>query len=163
MDPGPPRASARGGYRWTMPHRSDDLRRLEGHMDRLVMELWGGGRGPSTFRPAVDVYVAGQPPVLTVELELAGIAVGDVDVVVEGDVVAIRGVRRPPANERRAYQHAEIEWGRFERRVQLPDRVDVDAARADCRDGLLSISMPLAPAPQPARRSIVVRTERDPG
>ena len=132
-------------------------------MDRLVMELWGGGRGPSTFRPAVDVYVAGDPPVLTVELELAGIAVDEVDVVVEGDVVAIRGVRRPPANERRAYQHAEIEWGRFERRVQLPDRVDVDAARADYRGGLLSISMPLAPAPQPRRRSIAVRRDEDAG
>lgn len=130
-------------------------------MDRLMMDLWGGGRGPATFRPGVDVYVSGDPPVLTVELDLAGVDPDAVEVVVEGEVLAIRGQRRPPAHERRAYQHAEIEWGRFERLVQLPERVDVEGARADYRRGLLSISMPLAPAAPPSRVAIDIRLSKE--
>jgi HSP20 family protein len=130
-------------------------------MDRLVLELWGGGGSRAAFRPAVDVHLSGDPAVLTVELEIAGIDPDEVEILVEGDVLVVRGTRRPSASERRAYQHAEIEWGRFERRIQLPERVDVARASADYRRGLLSISVPIAPTRPPSRVSISVRERPD--
>jgi HSP20 family protein len=95
------------------------------------------------FRPALDVYRTDDPPVITVVVELAGIDADDVDAAVVDGVLVVRGRRvRPAAN--RFYQHIEIDYGIFERRVQLNDAVDSEAASATYENGLLSIHLPLA-------------------
>ncbi len=133
-----------------------------------MAELLRGGRGAAQFRPAVDVYVSGEPPVINVELDAAGIDPDAVHVTIDGDLLTIEGERRPPV-ERRAYQHAEIEWGRFERRLRLPTTVDVERARADYTAGLLTISLPVSQA-SPAgpilvdvRRRGRTRSDAEPG
>jgi HSP20 family protein len=95
------------------------------------------------FRPALDVYRTDDPPAITVVVELAGIDPDDVDAAVVDGVLVVRGRRvRPAAN--RFYQHIEIDYGIFERRVQLNDAVDSEAASATYENGLLSIHLPLA-------------------
>ena len=42
----------------------------------------------------------------------------------------------------------EIEYGRFHRRLSLPDDVDIDAAVATCSRGLLTIVLPVADRPK---------------
>lgn len=122
------------------------------------MELIGGSRrSAAPVHPPVDVFVAGDPPVLTVEMDVAGIEPDEVEITLDGDLLVIRGERRPSEGGRRAYQHAEIEWGRFERGLRLNAQVDIAAARADYRRGILSITLPLAPAPPPSRVTITVR------
>jgi HSP20 family protein len=108
-----------------------------------MAELLRGGRGQTQFRPAADVYVSGEPPVINIELDAAGIDPEAVRVTLDGDVLTIEGERRRPV-ERRAYQHAEIDWGRFERGVRLPAMVDIEQARADYEAGLLTISLPVS-------------------
>ena len=124
-------------------------------VDRLFAELFpSGGRGGSNeSRAPVDVYlVEGDPPALTVEIGLAAVRPEAVDVALHHDELVIRGERRrEPVEGRRVYQHAEIPWGPFERRVRLNVPVDPAAAKASFEHGLLRISLPLAPRP-PLRR-----------
>jgi HSP20 family protein len=50
------------------------------------------------------------------------------------------------------YQQMELEYGPFQRRIQLPDGVDAAAARATYDRGLLKIVLPVAQRPAPGAR-----------
>lgn len=130
-------------------------------VDRLFAELFPGGRRGTSpeARAAVDVYLAeADPPVLTVELDVAGADPRSVDVDLQGDVLVVRGERRRRGQPgRRSYHHAEIPWGPFERRLQLNVTVDATSAAADYEDGILRIQLPLAPRPPRQRVAITVR------
>lgn len=71
--------------------------------------------------------------------ELAGLGKDDVEILFDDGVLSIRGEKQGEKREGRAV--SERWFGRFERRVSLPD-ADEGAAKADFRDGLLTISLP---------------------
>ena len=96
------------------------------------------------FRPSLDVYRTDDPPAITVVVELAGIDPAEVDVAVVEGVLVVRGQRRRTAGDQRSYQHIEIDYGVFERRVQLNETVDSEGANATYENGLLSVHLPLA-------------------
>jgi HSP20 family protein len=123
-------------------------------VDRLFAELFPGGRhgASSEARAPVDVYVAdGEPPTVVVEIDAAGVDPDRVDISLHGDVLVVRGERRRSVGGRRVYQHAEIAWGPFERRLRLGVPVDATATTASYEGGILRISLPLAPK-APLRR-----------
>ncbi len=129
-------------------------------VDRLFADLFPGGRhgASNEARAPVDVYLTdGPPPSLTVELDIAGVDPAQVDVALVEDVLVVRGERRRAGGGRRAYQHAEIAWGAFERRLRLGVSVDAAAASAAYENGILRIRLPLAPAPPSRRVDITVR------
>lgn len=141
---------------------SDDFilgfRRLQGELDQLFVELCGGprsGRGDAV-RALADVYLTGDPPTLTVQLDLAGVDPTELDISLAGELLTIRGARARPRGERRVYQHAEIDWGPFERRLRLGVPVDADSARASYERGLLTIALPLARSRPSSRVPITV-------
>lgn len=130
-------------------------------VDRFLADLFPGGRhgASNEARAPVDVYLTdGPPPTLNVELDVSGIDPAAVDVDLTEDLLVVRGERRRPTG-RRVYQHAEIAWGRFERRLRLGVAVDHSAASASYDDGILRIRLPLAPAPTPHRVQITVQGE----
>lgn len=133
-------------------------------VDRLFAELFPTGRRGASpqARAPVDVYLTDtDPPVLTVELDVAGADPAAIDVALQGDVLVVRGERRRRgAPGRRSYHHAEIPWGPFERRLRLNLTVDPAAASADYEDGILRIQLPLAPAPPRQPVTITIRQAR---
>lgn len=129
-------------------------------VERLFSELYATERSTAggTARAAVDVYLAdGPPPAVTVEVEAPGVDPDTIDIELQEDVLTVRGVRRRAGAGRRIYQHAEIEWGRFERRLRLGVAVDATAASASCDRGILRILLPLTAAPPRRRVEITVR------
>ncbi len=123
-------------------------------VDRIFADLFPGGRhgASNEARAPVDVYLTdGPPPALTVEIDVAGVDPSQVDVALVEDVLVVRGERRRAGAARRVYQHAEIAWGPFERRLRLGVAVDAAAASASYESGILRILLPLSPAP-PLRR-----------
>jgi HSP20 family protein len=92
-------------------------------------------------------------------VELAGIEPAEVDAAVVDDVLIVRGRRSRPAGDRRVYQHIEIDYGIFERRVQLNEEVDSEAANATYENGLLSIHLPLARKAPEAVKVTIQSTE----
>jgi HSP20 family protein len=56
----------------------------------------------------------------------------------------ISGNRRREPCEGRVFQQIEIEYGRFERLIHLPDDADLSQAEARYERGLLRIQIPIA-------------------
>jgi HSP20 family protein len=122
-------------------------RGLKNEIDELFAELWqvsrlGGAR--RGFRPHVDSFRSEDPPSFTVVVEIAGIDPDHVNVTAVEGALVIAGVRRRQACEGRVYQQIEIEYGPFERLVQLPDDVDLTQAEAGYDRGVLTIEIPIA-------------------
>ncbi len=142
--------------------RSDDFptgfRQLPGSVDQLLTELMGVGRAAATPRALTDVYLTDAPPTLNVTVDIAGLDPHTLEVILDGDLLTIRGGRRRPAESgRRVYQHVEIDWGPFERRVRIETPVDPASTTVTYDRGLLQIALPLAKAPVGARVLIGVR------
>jgi HSP20 family protein len=141
-----------------------DIDRLQGEIEELFADLWQVPRFSgmrSGFRPAVDCFFTEEPPQLVVVVELAGIEPDTIEIAVEERALAISGSRSRPRVPGQVYQQAEIEYGRFERRLALDHDVDTAAASADYRAGMLTITLPIA---QRRRRgdSVVIDIRREP-
>jgi HSP20 family protein len=132
--------------------------RAGGNVDEFFAELFSGPRLALAggVRAPADVYLTDDPPTVTVQLELAGVDPAQLDVELDGDTLRIRGHRLRPRSERRVYQHAEIQWGRFERRLRLLVAVDPEGVTASYDRGLLTIALPLARDAPPTRVPISV-------
>ena len=99
----------------------------------------------SIWTPPTDVYETETG--LTVKVEVAGLREEDFEVVVEDQILMIRGVR-PDQNERRAYHQMEIRSGKFEIAIGLPSAIDLDEASAEYNQGFLTINFPKKQAKQ---------------
>jgi HSP20 family protein len=130
-------------------------------MDLLVRELWAAPRSHRSMasRAPADVFLTDDPPTLTVQLDVAGADPATIHVEIEADLLTIRGTRVRGGVTRRVYHHAEIDWGPFERRLQLNVPVDAEGVTAGYERGILSIDLPLAERVRERRIEIaVVRT-----
>ncbi len=89
---------------------------------------------------AIDVYQTETD--LVVQAAIAGIKVEDLDVLIEDEVITIKGSRPNPLQENGDYFIEECYWGDFSRKIILP--VEVDSSRADAamKEGILNIRIP---------------------
>lgn len=90
---------------------------------------------------AVDVYQNFND--IVIKTMVAGVKPEDLDVSISRDMVTVKGKRE---NEKMIsegdYFHRELYWGTFSRTVVLPEEIDVDAAEAVEKHGLLIIRLP---------------------
>jgi HSP20 family protein len=138
-----------------------DLEHAAEEIEQLFADLWqvfpfsrGLRRG---YRPQVDVYLGEDPPTLTVIVELPGVDPADVQVIASPQALLIAGVRQRPKNCGH-YQQMEIEYGPFQRQVTLATDIDLDAATATYERGILTVRLPVAPAPLP-RESVPIKVK----
>ncbi len=101
--------------------------------------------GPFRWQPAINAFQCDKG--LRICVELAGIDRSQVDLTVEPERVVIRGTRPPPEpsdEDDRAVQMIafEIDYGPFERIIDLPRAVNVAEAKAEQRNGFLWILLP---------------------
>jgi HSP20 family protein len=117
-------------------------------MDRLFEDSFVS---PLTLRnyngdaasPALDVHQTADEIVVTAALP--GIKPEDVDITITGQTLSIRGeLKADEAIERDQYLYRERRFGTFHRQVQLPVRVQGDAASATFENGLLTLTIPKA-------------------
>jgi HSP20 family protein len=109
-------------------------------------ELWevtrfsGRRRG---FEPQCDCYRTENPPAVHLLLELPGVDPDAVRIVALGTTLVVSGVRERPYAVGGRYQQLEIEYGPFERRIELADDVDTEQATATYEAGMLRLEVPL--------------------
>ena len=131
--------------------------RVQQEMEDIFRALLPGraaaGRGQaSTWRPPLEVYEL--DTALVVRAEIAGMNEAQLQVVVDGDVLMIRGEREAPrGHERRSYYEANIPYGEFGADIFIPFSVDADRTSAEYHNGFLHIVLPRASA-----RTIIPRT-----
>jgi HSP20 family protein len=93
----------------------------------------------SIWSPPTDLYETQES--YMVRVEIAGMHEDDFEVLLENNTLLISG-SRPDLTERRAYQQMEIRFGKFSTALNLPGPVDIEQARAEYKDGFLTIVLP---------------------
>ncbi len=134
--------------------RSDSPKEAGDQFGRLIADIWHGqfGARPHGFWPPVDSYRTEDPPQLVVEVELPGIDPEQVQIVLQNGALVIAGERSRPSKCDRHYHQMEIGRGPFQRRIQIHEQVDAEAASATYERGLLQIVLPIAKRPSGAVR-----------
>lgn len=95
----------------------------------------------AAFLPQADVTVGDGDMVLT--MDLPGLTADDLEIELVDGGLSVRGERkRPEVPEGTRWAHNERAFGRFERRVKLPDGVDPDKITASMDNGVLSLIVP---------------------
>lgn len=132
-----------------MTRRSRDLTELRSEIHELFADMWqvpGYSGRPRRFRPQCDCFRTDDPPELHVVVELPGTDADSVRIAVSGGSLVIAGRRARPSVPRARYEQMEIEYGDFERRIELGIDVDPSGATATYERGMLSIVLPLESA-----------------
>jgi len=117
-------------------------------MSKWVDQVFGHGYQKfcpgETWQPAVNVYEGDDH--ICVVAELAGVSIKDIELTVQDNVLALTGYRQAAglteANRGARLHLMEIDHGRFCRRLELPDRADVENISATFRNGYLWIKIP---------------------
>jgi len=124
-------------------------------MEELFADLWQVPRFTrrhSGFRPQVDCYRTERPAAFHVLVELAGVDPARLQIFADEGTLIVSGERRRPRCTGRIYQQMEIDYGRFTRQVALSAEIDVEAAKATYKRGILTIVLPLAKKAASAER-----------
>ena len=134
--------------------------------DRLFDDLWRGfaltpgsatAVSRASFAPRVDIRETDEEIVLTAELP--GVEEKDFDVVLEDDVLILKGEKRSEHEvEEKGYHRVETLSGSFERRFALPFAADPDAVKAAYKNGVLVVTVPKPSEAKPQVRQIEITT-----
>ena len=90
---------------------------------------------------AIDAYQTNDSVV--VKAPIAGVKPQDLEISITDEVVSVHGQRQKEASPDEAdYFCQECYWGSFSRSYVLPIAVDADKAKADLKDGILTIIIP---------------------
>ena len=137
----------------------DAWRSLRTEMDRLFDRFSGGWGMPSLRRmfdvepavrlentctmpsPAVDITE--DDAVYKVTAELPGMTEKEVEVVVSGSMLTLKGEKRAEEEqEDKNFYLSERSYGAFQRSFSVPEGVDRDKIAADFSKGVLTVTMP---------------------
>jgi HSP20 family protein len=129
--------------RWNPFAQVEDLRR---EMDQIFGDFFG--RTPSTmatteaiWSPLVDIHETQDSFLLMAEVP--GVKQEDIQVIVEGDTLVLKGDRKRETEVKEdEYHRIERSYGHFERSILLPSVVDPERVKATYRDGVLEIQLP---------------------
>ena len=150
-----------------MPPERDPLENFE-RLRREIDELYGdvferSGLAPKRgFSPRVDVYYLDDPPRAVVKAELAGVAMEEVEIQLDGRELVIAGRRGARDTAGRVYQHVEIDQGPFRRVVELGADVVPEETTATYRDGILTVELAIARHRPEVRRVPIQHTRELP-
>lgn len=132
---------------------------LQRAMDRLFEEAFGPVverrllAEPRTLAPAVDMYETDDEVV--VKATLPGIKPEELEITVTGNVLTLKGeVKEEEKVEKANYICQERRFGMFRRDLTLPVDVDVDKAKAEFENGVLTLTLPKVEEVKPKRLEI---------
>jgi HSP20 family protein len=121
-----------------------DLEVLQKEMNHLFEQfsparreqLFGGSFVPAAELTETDAAI-------DLKLEIPGLLPEDIDIQVTADSVAITGERKSEeTKEENGVTRSEFHYGRFQRMIPLPARVQNTAAAAEYKDGILNLHLP---------------------
>jgi HSP20 family protein len=130
----------------------NDLEELSSKLEKTIEDMLGEMR-PSfllserTWRPPMDMVETDREIVILAEI--GGVDRENLEVEISSKAVRILGHRSAPeGGSACTYRLAEIQYGRFERVLFLPNPIDPDNVRAASKNGFLEIRLAKRPADQ---------------
>ncbi|MGE3311797.1 MAG: Hsp20/alpha crystallin family protein [Limisphaerales bacterium] len=138
-------------------HRSplSAMHRLQEEVARLF-DAPNSGFGTQFFNewvPSLDLYEDKEN--LVVRLEVPGMKREAFEIALHDGSLSISGERKFEENRQKATGYrTERREGRFQRSVALPKAVESDKVRAAYKDGILTVTLPIAPQARPKQISV---------
>jgi HSP20 family protein len=132
----------------TMGRLHDELQRLlDGQSGASGSEFF------SVWAPALDVYEDKDSVVVT--LEVPGMKKEGFEIALHGGTLSIAGERHLDDQRRKVsgYRTERFE-GRFQRSIALPKQVQTEKVAASYRDGILTVTLPIAEDARPKQITI---------
>ena len=123
-----------------------DLVALHEGLERLA------GTQQGSWTPPMDLYETERDYVVI--MEVPGLRRDELEIDLADDRLTVRGRRGARDPDPAHYHQIERGHGPFARTVSLPHPIRIDAIVADLRDGILTITLPKAPRPQPRQISV---------
>jgi len=106
--------------------------------------------------PAVDIQE--KDGNLILHAELPGMNEKEIGLKLEGNVLTLSGDRKFENEDKRdSYTRIERSCGSFSRSFTLPETSDRDKIKADYKNGILTITIPLKPEAQPREVPIAIQ------
>jgi HSP20 family protein len=97
----------------------------------------------SAFVPAAELQET--PEAIHLSLEAPGMNAQDIDIQVTADTVSISGERKEEnVTEDKGMTRTEFRYGRFQRVISLPARIQNTNVQAEYKDGILKLVLPKA-------------------
>ena len=118
----------------------NDLGRLFG-MFGPPGNLLGEVMSTENWSPAVDI--SEDDNTIEIKADLPEVKKEDIDVSIDDGVLTISGERKSESKEKKGgVQHIERSYGSYSRSFTLPDNVEEKKISADCKDGVLTLTLP---------------------
>lgn len=117
---------------------------LQREMNRLFDRLIPGGNGEMRsldFIPSAEMEETDEA--VHLRLEVPGMESKDLEVEVTEESVVIKGERQSESKtEEKGIIRSEFHYGKFERQIPLSAHIQPDKAHAECRKGVLNLTLP---------------------
>ena len=122
---------------------------------RDVDRYFGSGRRPAAWMPRVDVLDRSER--LVIRAEMPGMTSDDIDITIEDRTLTISGTRTFSEEPEEGTVHRrEIQTGRFERTLVLPEGMNPEEIAATMADGILEVSVPRRPEVLPRKVKVEI-------
>jgi HSP20 family protein len=132
-----------------------------GRLQRQIDQLFGDSFAAPTasndssnaWLPTVDIHE--EQDKFVVRADLPGVEPKDISITAENRVLTLRGQRQFERNEnQKGFERLERVEGSFLRRFTLPNNVQDDQIKARHVNGVLEVTIPKTPTPEPRRVSV---------
>lgn len=112
---------------------------------------WG-----SFWSPSIDVIE--KDDAYIVRAEVPGMSKDDVNISILNNVLTVRGEKKAKEEEKNSeFTRIERSYGSFQRSFALPRTVNANAVEAECKDGLLTITLPKLEEAKPKSIDVKVK------
>ncbi len=125
-----------------------EVNTLQREMNRMFDSLATANRGESenlgiSFIPAAEMQETDDA--VHLRLEVPGLEAKDLDVQVTAEAVALTGERKSETKtEEKGVTRSEFRYGKFQRVIPLPTRIQNDKVQAEYKNGVLTLTLPKA-------------------
>jgi HSP20 family protein len=121
-------------------------------VDTFLEEALRAGNGSASWSPACNAYEDERS--YWVQAALPGLERKDIEIVVEDEVLTIKGERKEDLSKDRTYFVREFNRGSFVRSFKLPNTADQTKVAATYQNGVLTVELPKREETKPRRITI---------
>ena len=120
--------------------------------------LWQADREPTAVSPRFDV--AETDDAVKVSAELPGLDEKDVEVTLDENYLTVKGEKKQEREEKKKnYYLSERSYGQFQRVLPLPAGTETSKAKAQFKNGVLTITLPKTEQAKVERKRIPISSE----
>ncbi len=135
---------ANGVMQWD-PFRA--LRRRNDGFEEFFRDLFAAPADGAPIEPAVEISETDKDVV--VKVQVPGVEKDQMTINLTDDHLSVRGeVHKEHEEKKKNFYRQELRYGAFERVLGLPAEVDGTKAKADLKNGVLTVTMPKSQQPK---------------